>query len=48
MGYSAAALILDEAGARVTDFFGKPFEWNSKGMIAANPILHKKIMKELK
>ena len=39
-----AALILREAGAKVTDFKSRPFHWNSREMVAANPVLHKKIM----
>lgn len=45
--YSAGALIAVEAGARVTDFEGGRYKWNSDGAVAANPVLHKKIMKEL-
>lgn len=42
--YSAAGLILAEAGAKVTDFRGKPYHWNSQEIVAANPILHKKVI----
>lgn len=46
--YCGSALILKEAGAKVTDFEGKPFRWNSDGMISASPALHKQIMVALK
>lgn len=42
--YAAAALILKEAGAKVTDFKGKPYRWNSVEILAANPVLHKKVI----
>lgn len=46
---AAAGLILKEAGAKVTDFEGKSWHWSSdpQNMIAANPVLHAKIMKEI-
>lgn len=46
--YAAAGLILQEAGAKVTDFEGKPYRWNSSSIVAANPVLHKKLLRELK
>ena len=46
--YAAGALIAREAGAKVTDFQGKPYRWDSEGVIAANPALHKKIMAAIK
>ncbi|OGE76754.1 MAG: hypothetical protein A3A83_01645 [Candidatus Doudnabacteria bacterium RIFCSPLOWO2_01_FULL_48_57] len=46
--YSAAGLILKEAGAKTTDLKGKPYRWDSKEIIAANPKLHPKILKLLK
>lgn len=45
--YSAAALILREAGAKVTDFEGRSYQWDSESIMAANPVLHKKIMATL-
>jgi len=40
---AAAGLIAQKAGALVTDTKGKPWNAFSKGIIAANPILHRKI-----
>jgi myo-inositol-1(or 4)-monophosphatase len=45
--YAPGALIAGEAGAKVTDIFGKSYKWNSESIFAANPVLHSKIMKEL-
>lgn len=45
---SAGGLIMKEAGAKVTDFKGKPYRWDFKEILAANPVLHKKIMAALK
>ncbi len=44
--YAAASVILKEAGANVSDFKGRPFRWNFDELVAANPVLHTKIMKE--
>lgn len=49
---AAGALILTEAGARVTDRTGRPFAFNtplpmSPGVIAANPALHAGILARL-
>lgn len=44
---AAPALILQEAGAKVTDIDGRPYQLDSRSMIAANPVLHDKFMKEL-
>ncbi|HEV8601103.1 MAG TPA: inositol monophosphatase [Patescibacteria group bacterium] len=46
--YAAGALILAEAGARVTDFSGRPYRWNSGSIVAANPKLHKFVIKNFK
>jgi myo-inositol-1(or 4)-monophosphatase len=46
--YAAGALIMKEAGAKVTDFKNRSFLWDSPSIVAANPVLHKKIMKEFK
>lgn len=42
--YAAAGLILTEAGAKVTDFKGRPYRWNTEEIVAANPVLHKKVI----
>ncbi len=41
---SAGGLIMKEAGAKVTDFKGRPYKWNSEEIVAANPVLHKKVI----
>lgn len=46
--YSAASLVMSEAGAKVTDAQGKKYRWNSGSILAANPVLHKQVMKEFK
>ena len=45
--YSAGALIMKEGGAKVTDFKGRPYRWDSKEILAANPKLHKVILDAL-
>lgn len=45
---SASGLILLEAGAKVTDLRGRPYRWDMDEILAANPVLHKKILKLLK
>ena len=44
----AACLIVEEAGGVVTDFNGKKWDENSESTVAANPILHEKIMNLLR
>lgn len=49
--YSACGLIMAEAGAKVTDFQGRPYRWDKNQIVAANPLLHKQalsLVKELK
>lgn len=41
---AAGALIASEAGARVTDFAGRPFQPQMKEIMAANANLHKKML----
>jgi len=41
---AAPAIILQEAGCIVSEHEGKPWTLKSKGMIAANPHLHKKLL----
>jgi|SRR5579872_384134 len=43
--YAAAALILTEAGGRVTDFTGKPYNERSENIVATNKILHQKFLR---
>ncbi len=43
--YAAVSLILKEAGCKVTTLAGAPWTLDNLEMVAANPILHKKLMK---
>jgi myo-inositol-1(or 4)-monophosphatase len=43
--FAAPALILKESGCTITDFSGKPWTLHNKGIVAANPILHKQLIK---
>jgi len=45
---AAAGLIAQKAGAEVTDIDGKSWNAFSRGILAANPILHQKLMQSLK
>jgi myo-inositol-1(or 4)-monophosphatase len=45
--FMAGSLIVEEAGGIVTDINGNKWNENSGSIIAANPILHEKIMKLL-
>lgn len=44
---SAGCLIAKEAGAKVTDVYGRSYRWHMTEVIAANPVLHKKVLEEL-
>jgi myo-inositol-1(or 4)-monophosphatase len=43
--YAANALLLQEAGCKVTGPGGKPWKLDDKGLIAANPKLHSSLMR---
>jgi myo-inositol-1(or 4)-monophosphatase len=43
---AAGVLMVEEAGGRVTNFAGGPFEMNSRETLASNGILHEALMKE--
>jgi myo-inositol-1(or 4)-monophosphatase len=45
---AAAALIVQEAGGRVTDMQGKPLSLASRSVISSNPSLHGYIVKNLR
>ena len=45
--YAGATFIVKQAGGRVSDFQGRPYQWNSDGVIAANPKIHKLILKQM-
>lgn len=45
--YAGGAIIMQEAGAKVTQIDGKPYRWDSDTLVAANPVLHKKIITAL-
>ena len=42
--HSAGYIIMEEAGAKVTDYRGKPHNLESKTIISANPILHPQVL----
>jgi len=44
---SAGLLIIEEANGRVTDFYGNPYQMESANILAANPVVHQKMMKEI-
>jgi len=46
--FSAGALIVEEAGGKVTDMSGRPWSSRSRGYIASNGTLHKDITRILK
>ncbi|HYF05863.1 MAG TPA: inositol monophosphatase family protein [Patescibacteria group bacterium] len=46
--FAPGALILKEAGAKVTDFLGKPYSVDSDELLAANPHVHKALLREIK
>ena len=46
--YAAAALAYEEVGYKITDVQGNPWSLDCKEMVAANPVLHEKIMKAIK
>lgn len=46
-GYGAPAIIIQEAGGKVTDLHGKPWNLNSNGALASNGKLHDKLLKLL-
>jgi myo-inositol-1(or 4)-monophosphatase len=39
-------LIVEEAGGRVTDFKGGPFQLNSRETLASNGLVHQALMSE--
>jgi len=45
--YAAAALLVVEAGGKVTDFDDKKYSWKKDEFVAGNRVLHKKILKLL-
>lgn len=45
--YAPTALMVSEAGGLVTDLSGGPWTYDSDGLIAANPALHREIMELL-
>jgi len=44
---AAGVIIVREAGGRVTDFYGKEWEEGDESFLAANPALHKTLLKRL-
>lgn len=45
---SAGALLVKEAGGKITDLKGRSYTWKSDELLGANPVLHKKVMEALK
>lgn len=45
---ASGSLLVEEAGGKVTDFEGRPFNLKSRDLIASNRLLHKKILRLLK
>ena len=53
--HAAGVLLVEEAGGRVSDLYGKPIEWNhgrelsaNTGIIAANAFLHDSVLQALR
>jgi len=46
--YAAAALIIERAGGRVTDFADKPINQRSKQVVASNGVMHDELLKLIK
>jgi myo-inositol-1(or 4)-monophosphatase len=44
---SAGALIVQEAGGRVTDLSGNPYDWSGKETLASNTVLHDALVESL-
>jgi myo-inositol-1(or 4)-monophosphatase len=44
MGYSSRVLLVEEAGGRVTDFSGAPFQLNSNETLASNGLIHDELV----
>lgn len=45
---AAGLLLSHEAGAKITDFKGKPWDINTSQYIASNPVIHASILKTIK
>lgn len=45
---AAGALLLEEAGGKITDFTGGPFALNSREVLATNSLLHAELLSEFK
>jgi myo-inositol-1(or 4)-monophosphatase len=46
--FAAPVLIMQEAGVKVTNFEGKPWQLSDSRLVAANPLLHKQLIKFFK
>lgn len=46
--YAAGALILEEAGAKVTDLKGARYRWDGGDILGANPKLHSELLGQIK
>ena len=43
---AAGVLIVEEAGGRVTDFHGGPFQLSSRETVASNGLIHGSLLRE--
>ena len=43
--FAPVSLMLKEAGCKVTDIKGKPWKLGIRGLVAANPVLHRQLLK---
>lgn len=46
--YAAGALILEEAGGKVTDLKGAKYRWDGEDILGANPKLHAELLDQIK
>ncbi|MFA6099000.1 MAG: inositol monophosphatase family protein [Patescibacteria group bacterium] len=45
---AAGVLLVKEAGGQVSDFRGRPWKFNSLGVVASNGLIHQQLIKKLK
>ncbi len=46
--YVAGSLMVKAAGGQISQLNGEKYDWSSRSIVAASPLLHRKIMRELK
>ena len=47
-GYAAGSILITEAGGKLTDMKGKPWNLKSDGALASNGLLHEKLLKSFR